>query len=70
MTARAPFTQHDVKRAVLACIGAGMNVSSVRVLPGGTIEVCVNNSTPSPVPKENALDWKFYGEQTQRETAE
>lgn len=41
MTARARFTQADVRRAIMGAVKAGQPVASYRIHPNGYIEVLI-----------------------------
>jgi hypothetical protein len=55
MTRRAAFSQADVARAVKACAQAGMQVGTVRILPGGAIEV-YSAEAAAAVQRVNSID--------------
>jgi len=56
VTAKVPFKQDDVTRAVRGCIAGGMAVGTVRILPGGAIEVYAARIEGHPSPQGNTLD--------------
>ena len=63
MSARAAFRQEDVKRAVRGCIAGGLAVATVRVLPGGAIEVYALGPDGQHATHANPLD-RLLNEET------
>jgi uncharacterized lipoprotein YddW (UPF0748 family) len=56
MTTKSLIKQADVKRILRAAKQAGLNPTSVRIAPDGTVEFCLNEETLQYASNDNPWD--------------